>query len=99
MFLLEHWHLLSGGALGALFTGLVASNAWEKGIPRFASVGPSLQYSPESEPPAALPCCRACADGACTQRSPSLPPWLPPLPAWARPRPAPTSASLLVCLV
>lgn len=52
MFMLEYWNLLSGGALGALFVGLVASNAWEKGVPRFASLGPSYEYSPESESPA-----------------------------------------------
>jgi NhaP-type Na+/H+ or K+/H+ antiporter len=47
MFMLEYWKLLSGGALGALFTGLVASNAWEKGFPRRWALGPSLEYSPE----------------------------------------------------
>lgn len=49
MFFLEYFDLLSGGALGALFTGLVASNLWEKGMPKFASLGPSLVYSPECE--------------------------------------------------
>ena len=49
MFFLEYFSLLSGGALGALFTGLVASNLWEKGMPKFASLGPSLVYSPECE--------------------------------------------------
>ena len=39
---------LAGGALGALFTGLVASNAWEKGVPRCGSLGRSLLFSPES---------------------------------------------------
>lgn len=29
--------------------GLVASNAWEKGVPRFGSLGKSLLFSPESE--------------------------------------------------
>ena len=49
MFFLEYYTMLSGGALGALFTGLVASNFWEKGVPRFGSLGPSLIYSPECE--------------------------------------------------
>ena len=49
MFFLEYWGLLSGGALGALFTGLVASNLWEKGLPRRLSSGPSYLYSPECE--------------------------------------------------
>lgn len=39
----------TGGALGALFVGLVASNAWEKGVPRFGSLGRSFVFSPESE--------------------------------------------------
>ncbi len=41
--------LPTGGALGALFVGLVASNAWEKGVPRFGSLGRSFVFSPESE--------------------------------------------------
>ncbi len=49
MFFLEYYGLLSGGALGALITGLVASNLWEKGEPRCASLGPSYVYSPECE--------------------------------------------------
>ena len=44
----------AGGALGALFVGLAASNAWEKGMPRFGSLGKSFVYSPERE------CCLAC---------------------------------------
>lgn len=49
MFFLEYFELLSGGALGALFTGLVASNLWERGAPKWASLGPSFLYSPEAE--------------------------------------------------
>lgn len=49
MFFLEYWKLLSGGALGALFTGLVGSNLWEKGIPKPVSAGPSFVYSPQCE--------------------------------------------------
>ncbi|KAL4424127.1 hypothetical protein ABPG75_001428 [Micractinium tetrahymenae] len=49
MFFLEYWNLLSGGALGALCVGLVASNAWEKGFPRWGSLGKSFVYSPEIE--------------------------------------------------
>ena len=49
MYFLEYWKLLSGGALGSLFVGLVATNAWERGLPRFASLGPSLVFSPEIE--------------------------------------------------
>jgi solute carrier family 9B (sodium/hydrogen exchanger), member 1/2 len=49
MFFLEYYELLSGGALGALFTGLVASNLWERGSPHWASLGPSYLYSPEAE--------------------------------------------------
>lgn len=49
MFFLEYWKLLSGGALGALFTGLVGSNLWEKGIPKPISAGPSYVYSPQCE--------------------------------------------------
>ncbi|KDD76338.1 hypothetical protein H632_c262p0 [Helicosporidium sp. ATCC 50920] len=49
MFFLEFYGMLSGGALGALCIGLVASNAWEKGIPRFGSVGPMYHYSPAIE--------------------------------------------------
>lgn len=49
MFFLEYFELLSGGALGALFTGLVASNLWERGTPKWASLGPSFLYTPEAE--------------------------------------------------
>lgn len=49
MFFFEHWELLSGGALGALFTGLVGSNLWEKGSPSFGSLGPSFVFSPDCE--------------------------------------------------
>jgi NhaP-type Na+/H+ or K+/H+ antiporter len=49
MFFLEYWGMLSGGALGALFTGLVASNLWERGSPERLSLGPSLQFSPDCE--------------------------------------------------
>jgi len=49
MFFLEYWDMLSGGALGALFTGLVASNLWERGSPKRFSLGPSYTYSPDCE--------------------------------------------------
>lgn len=49
MFFLSYYNLLSGGALGALFTGLVASNLWERGIPRRFSLGQSFSYSPDCE--------------------------------------------------
>jgi hypothetical protein len=49
MFFLGHFDMKAGGALGALTVGLIASNAWEKGFPRFASLGPSYEYSPASE--------------------------------------------------
>lgn len=49
MFFLGHFDMKAGGALGALVVGLIASNAWEKGFPRFASLGPSFEYSPYSE--------------------------------------------------
>lgn len=49
MFFLNHWDLLSGGALGSLIVGLVASNAWEHGFPRCASIGTCFAFSPESE--------------------------------------------------
>lgn len=39
----------AGGALGALFVGLVASNAWEKGFPKWGSLGTSFAFSPERE--------------------------------------------------
>ena len=49
MFFLEYWDLLSGGALGALFTSLIGSNLWEKGLPKWGSLGPSLVFSPDCE--------------------------------------------------
>lgn len=49
MYLLNHWGMLSGGALGSLTVGLVASNAWERGFPRFASLGSNFDYSPACE--------------------------------------------------
>jgi hypothetical protein len=49
MFFLKYWDMLSGGALGALCVGLVASNLWERGAPTCASLGPSFVYSPERE--------------------------------------------------
>lgn len=49
MFFLGHWDWKAGGALGALTVGLIASNAWEKGFPRYASLGPCYEYSPASE--------------------------------------------------
>jgi NhaP-type Na+/H+ or K+/H+ antiporter len=49
MFFLEYWDMLSGGALGALFTGLVASNLWERGSPKRLSLGPSFTHSPDCE--------------------------------------------------
>lgn len=51
----------AGGALGALCVGLVASNAWEKGFPKWGSLGKSFVYSPESEPTAAPLAAPACA--------------------------------------
>ncbi|KAI8100359.1 hypothetical protein M9435_006843 [Picochlorum sp. BPE23] len=49
MFFFEYWELLSGGALGALFTSLVGSNFWENGSPKWFSDGPSFVYGPECE--------------------------------------------------
>eukprot|EP00889_Picochlorum_renovo_P005307 jgi/Picre1/32337/NNA_007683.t1 len=49
MFFFEYWELLSGGALGALFTSLVGSNFWENGSPKWFSHGPSFVYGPECE--------------------------------------------------
>jgi len=49
MFFLEYFKMLSGGALGALFAGLVASNLWEKGMPRRLSLGSSYSFSPDCE--------------------------------------------------
>ena len=49
MFFLEHFDMLSGGALGALFVGLVACAAWEKGWPRAGSAGPSDTHAPDIE--------------------------------------------------
>ncbi|KAI8466952.1 MAG: Sodium/hydrogen exchanger family-domain-containing protein [Monoraphidium minutum] len=49
MFFLEAYDMLSGGALGALFTGLVACFMWERGLPRAASLGPSDGFSPDVE--------------------------------------------------
>jgi hypothetical protein len=45
----RHAPSCAGGALGALFIGLVASNAWEKGFPRWGSLGTSFAFSPERE--------------------------------------------------
>lgn len=49
MFFFEYWELLSGGALGALFTSLIGSNFWENGSPKWFSLGPSFVYGPECE--------------------------------------------------
>jgi len=49
MFFFEYWELLSGGAIGALFTSLVGTNLWESGSPKWASTGPSFVYGPECE--------------------------------------------------
>ena len=57
----------AGGALGALFVGLVASNAWEKGVPKLGSLGPSLVFSPESEPTRCLPALACAAPPACVR--------------------------------
>lgn len=49
MFFLEYYDMLSGGALGALFVGLVTCATWEKGWPRCASAGPNSTYAPDIE--------------------------------------------------
>jgi hypothetical protein len=49
MFFLEHFDMLSGGALGSLFVGLVTCLTWEKGFPRCASTGPNSTYAPDIE--------------------------------------------------
>lgn len=49
MFLLEHYGMLSGGALGALTVGLATCLCWEAGVPRRLSSGPSLDHSAEVE--------------------------------------------------
>lgn len=47
MYFLQYWGMLSGGAIGALFVGLITSNFWEKGFPARLSSGPSFEYSPQ----------------------------------------------------
>jgi hypothetical protein len=49
MFFLEHFDMLSGGALGSLCVGLVTCYMWERGAPRAASMGPSDTYAPDIE--------------------------------------------------
>jgi len=49
MFMLEHYQMLSGGALGALTVGLATCLAWEAGWPRPFSQGPSLDHSADVE--------------------------------------------------
>lgn len=49
MFFLEYFGMLSGGALGALFAGLVACYMWERGAPAAASQGPSDEFAPHVE--------------------------------------------------
>jgi len=49
MFFLEHFDMLSGGALGALFTGLTACAMWEKGWPKRWSAGASASHAPDVE--------------------------------------------------
>lgn len=39
----------AGGSLGALFLGLATSFAWERGLPRLASLGPSFAFAPQGE--------------------------------------------------
>ncbi|KAI8468895.1 MAG: Sodium/hydrogen exchanger family-domain-containing protein [Monoraphidium minutum] len=49
MFFLEYFDMLSGGALGSLFVGLVACFMWERGVPRRFSNGPNSTYAPDIE--------------------------------------------------
>jgi len=51
MYFLNYWSLLSGGALGALFAGLVGSNLWEKGIPKRLALATNrrMDFSPDCE--------------------------------------------------
>jgi hypothetical protein len=49
MFFLEHFDMLSGGALGSLFVGLVTCGMWEKGWPRRWSGGASAGHAPDIE--------------------------------------------------
>jgi len=45
MFFLEHYDMLSGGALGALTVGMVTCYFWEHGEPAKLSQGPSQSFS------------------------------------------------------
>eukprot|EP00878_Enallax_costatus_P024159 GHUV01025756.1.p1 GENE.GHUV01025756.1~~GHUV01025756.1.p1 ORF type:complete len:597 (+),score=94.95 GHUV01025756.1:384-2174(+) len=49
MFFLEYYDMLSGGALGALTTGLVTCYMWEHGKPRKLSIGPNNAFSADIE--------------------------------------------------
>lgn len=49
MFFLEYHDMLSGGALGSLFVGLVTCYMWEGGRPRCASSGPCDTFAPDVE--------------------------------------------------
>jgi hypothetical protein len=49
MFFLEHYDMLSGGALGSLTVGLVTCFMWERGRPHRVSLGPSQTYSADVE--------------------------------------------------
>lgn len=49
MFFLEYYDMLSGGALGALTTGLVTCYMWEHGKMRKLSIGPTNAFSADIE--------------------------------------------------
>jgi hypothetical protein len=49
MFFLEHFDMLSGGALGSLTVGLVTCWTWERGLPRALSAGPNSTFAPGVE--------------------------------------------------
>jgi hypothetical protein len=78
MFFLEYYDMLSGGALGALFVGLVACFMWEHGVPRWASTGPSSTFAPGIERVVAK--VRLAVPVSCPASlvvvSPRPPPWL-----------------------
>eukprot|EP00882_Tetradesmus_deserticola_P034074 GHRQ01038981.1.p1 GENE.GHRQ01038981.1~~GHRQ01038981.1.p1 ORF type:complete len:499 (+),score=175.50 GHRQ01038981.1:208-1704(+) len=54
MFFLEHYDMLSGGALGSLTVGLVTCYMWEHGKPGRLSQGPAHGYSADIERVAAV---------------------------------------------
>lgn len=49
MFFLEHYDMLSGGALGALTVGLATCYMWEHGKPGKLSLGPNNGFSADVE--------------------------------------------------